>query len=143
MAHHQLVCLFVLLSLHFTDMAASMGYSSWCKSAALCKHARRYAVQCGADAEGCFTLCGPTDAVQVISEYRKARALMADVAAQTKEGVWHNLFLEVEKVPGLPACRPPQNYVMPCQCARQVCKWKVSTRCLMEAGNYSRQRLLG
>ncbi len=34
---------------------------------------------------------------QVISEYRKARALMADVAAQTKEGVWHNLFLEVEK----------------------------------------------
>ncbi len=22
---------------------------------------------------------------------------MADVAAQTKEGVWHNLFLEVEK----------------------------------------------
>jgi hypothetical protein len=37
-------------------------------------------------------------APQVISEYRKARALMADVAAQTKEGVWHNLFLEVEKV---------------------------------------------
>ena len=45
----------------------------------------------------------------MISEYRKARALMADVAAQTKEGVWHNLFLEVEKVRGLPACRPPQN----------------------------------
>ena len=34
----------------------------------------------------------------MISEYRKARALMADVAAQAKEGVWHNLFLEVEKV---------------------------------------------
>ncbi|KAK9836321.1 hypothetical protein WJX81_005210 [Elliptochloris bilobata] len=35
---------------------------------------------------------------QVISEYHKARALMADVAAQAKEGVWHNLFLEVVKV---------------------------------------------
>ena len=40
-------------------------------------------------------------AAQVISEYRKARALMADVAAQAKEGVWHNLFLEVEKVVAL------------------------------------------
>lgn len=37
----------------------------------------------------------------MISEYRKARALMADVAAQAKEGVWHNLFLEVEKVRAL------------------------------------------
>ncbi|KAK9814628.1 hypothetical protein WJX72_008970 [[Myrmecia] bisecta] len=34
---------------------------------------------------------------QVISEYKKARALMADVASMSKEGIWHNLFLEVEK----------------------------------------------
>ncbi len=36
---------------------------------------------------------------QVVSEYRKARAIMADVAAEgATEGVWHNLFLEVDKV---------------------------------------------
>ena len=36
---------------------------------------------------------------QVVSEYRKARAVMADVAAENApEGVWHNLFQEVDKV---------------------------------------------
>ena len=37
--------------------------------------------------------------LQVVSEYRKARAIMADVAVEgATEGVWHNLFLEVDKV---------------------------------------------
>lgn len=37
--------------------------------------------------------------MQVISEYRKARGIMADVADENAtEGVWHNLFLEVDKV---------------------------------------------
>ena len=37
--------------------------------------------------------------MQVISEYRKAKGIMADVAAKgPTEGVWHNLFLEVDKV---------------------------------------------
>jgi hypothetical protein len=37
--------------------------------------------------------------LQVVSEYRKARAIMADVAVDgATEGVWHNLFLEVDKV---------------------------------------------
>lgn len=35
----------------------------------------------------------------MISEYRKARGIMADVADENAtEGVWHNLFLEVDKV---------------------------------------------
>ncbi len=35
----------------------------------------------------------------MVSEYRKARAIMADVAVEgATEGVWHNLFLEVDKV---------------------------------------------
>lgn len=34
----------------------------------------------------------------VVSEYRKAKGIMADVAAEgPTEGVWHNLFLEVDK----------------------------------------------
>lgn len=37
--------------------------------------------------------------MQVISEYRKARDVMAHVADEgATEGVWHNLFLEVDKV---------------------------------------------
>lgn len=49
--------------------------------------------------------------VQVVSEYRKARAIMADVTARdatesTEEGVadgatkgiWHSIFSEVDKV---------------------------------------------
>ena len=37
--------------------------------------------------------------MQVISEYRKARDIMAHVADEgATEGVWHNLFLEVDKV---------------------------------------------
>ena len=35
---------------------------------------------------------------QVITEYRKARALMAENAATPKGGVWQSLFQEVEKV---------------------------------------------
>lgn len=36
---------------------------------------------------------------QVVSEYRKARAIMADFDADNApEGVWHNLFQEVDKV---------------------------------------------
>jgi len=35
---------------------------------------------------------------QVITEYRKARALMAESAATPKSGVWQSLFQEVEKV---------------------------------------------
>ncbi|KAA6419700.1 MAG: hypothetical protein FRX49_10424, partial [Trebouxia sp. A1-2] len=42
------------------------------------------------------TECGEFEAV--VSEYRKARAIMADVAVEgATEGVWHNLFLEVDK----------------------------------------------
>ncbi len=37
--------------------------------------------------------------LQVVSEYRKARTIMADVTVEgATEGVWHNLFLEVDKV---------------------------------------------
>ena len=36
--------------------------------------------------------------VQVITEYRKARTLMAEDAATPKGGVWQSLFQEVEKV---------------------------------------------
>ena len=47
-----------------------------------------------ADNSGCREPC-----LQVVSEYRKARAIMADVAVEgATEGVWHNLFLEVDKV---------------------------------------------
>ena len=35
---------------------------------------------------------------QVITEYRKARALMAENATTPKGGVWQSLFQEVEKV---------------------------------------------
>lgn len=40
--------------------------------------------------------------VQVINEYKKARALMADSAATSKGGVWQSLFQEVEKVRPMP-----------------------------------------
>lgn len=42
---------------------------------------------------------GNPTGLQVVSEYRKARAIMADVNTDhAPEGVWHNLFQEVDKV---------------------------------------------
>ncbi len=42
---------------------------------------------------------------QVITEYKKARGLMAENAASPKGGVWQSLFHEVEKVCSL-ICTP-------------------------------------
>ena len=55
--------------------------------------------------------------IQVVSEYRKARAIMADVtardasegtaeglAAGATKGIWHSIFLEVDKVSNQTPC---------------------------------------
>lgn len=40
--------------------------------------------------------------LQVINEYKKARAVLAGMEATGRGSVWQNLFQEVEKVPSLP-----------------------------------------
>lgn len=56
--------------------------------------------------------------MQVISEYRKARDVMAHVADEgATEGVWHNLFLEVDKVTPSVVSQHLLAKALSCRCA--------------------------